>query len=206
MQADFPAAHSMDSSWYAVDQHGNVALFVTGAGGAVPNDAYSPDNAAMMMEELDDETREELGFSAADVVPEEGLPAEQNLFMYETGPMDESLAERYHRSRVPKNPVHIDELPPQARAALGRMRFDALDFAKTEVFQPIELAECGTWDPAYLAGDGKTVKPVPGREKEYAEFLDERRDEFAGDDLTLEEPPQPRGKSRGKKKGDAGGQ
>jgi hypothetical protein len=198
MDNDFPAAHSMDSSWYAVDRHGNVALFVTGAGGAMPNDAYSPDGAAMMVEELDDETREELGFSAADVVPADSLPAEKNCFVYATGPMDEALADRYHRSRVPKNPVHIDELPPQARAALGKMRFDTLDFAKTEVFQPVELTACGTWDPAYLSGDGKTVRPVPGREKEYAEFIEERRADFAGDELTLEEPPRRKRKPRGK--------
>jgi len=197
MDSDFPAAHSMDTSWYAVDGRGNVGLFVTGAGGAVPNGAYSPE-AADLMDEFDDETREELGLSAANVVPPDSLPAGEGLFVYETGQLDECLADRYHRSSVPKKPVHIDELPPQTRAALGMMRFDTLDFAKVEVFQPVELTDCGTWDPAYLTGDGKAVKPVPGREKEYAEFVEGLRDVFVGEDLTVEEPAPKQRKPRDK--------
>ena len=49
MEPDFPAAHSMDSSWYAIDKNGHVALFDTGAGGAIPNGAYSPDAEGMMV-------------------------------------------------------------------------------------------------------------------------------------------------------------
>jgi hypothetical protein len=158
----------------------------------------------MMMEELDDETREELGLTSVSVVPEDSLPARERVFLYETGPMDEALADRYRRSRVPENPVHIDELPPQAREAIAGMRFDTLDFATTELFQPVELTACGTWDAAYLAGDGKTVKAVPGREKEYAEFYEEYRGDFARNGLTLEEPPKKR-RPRGKKKEEGGG-
>lgn len=33
---DYPAAHSMDSSWYAVDKCGHVATFSTGPEGAMP--------------------------------------------------------------------------------------------------------------------------------------------------------------------------
>lgn len=36
---DFPAAHSMDTTWFAVDKDGNVAVFETGESGAVPIDA-----------------------------------------------------------------------------------------------------------------------------------------------------------------------
>ena len=36
MSADYPAAHSMDSCWFAVDAQGQVAYFDTGEGGAVP--------------------------------------------------------------------------------------------------------------------------------------------------------------------------
>ena len=34
---DYPAAHSMDTSWYAVDADGHVALFTTGENGHAPN-------------------------------------------------------------------------------------------------------------------------------------------------------------------------
>lgn len=33
---DFPAAHSMDTEWFAVDANGNLAIFDSGEGGAVP--------------------------------------------------------------------------------------------------------------------------------------------------------------------------
>lgn len=33
---DFPAAHSMDTTWFAVDADGNIGMFDSGEGGAVP--------------------------------------------------------------------------------------------------------------------------------------------------------------------------
>jgi hypothetical protein len=38
---DYPAAHSMDTMWFAVDRDGNVAAFDSAEGGAVPNEALS---------------------------------------------------------------------------------------------------------------------------------------------------------------------
>lgn len=38
-EGDFPAAHSMDSAWFAVDADGRVARFDTGENGAVPHAA-----------------------------------------------------------------------------------------------------------------------------------------------------------------------
>jgi hypothetical protein len=37
--SDYPAAHSMDTEWFAVDAHGNVGRFDSGEDGAVPVDA-----------------------------------------------------------------------------------------------------------------------------------------------------------------------
>jgi hypothetical protein len=39
---DYPAAHSMDSCWFAVDESGEVAFFDTGEGGALPTDEAFP--------------------------------------------------------------------------------------------------------------------------------------------------------------------
>jgi len=36
IQADFPAAHSMDTSWFAIDKTGKLGLFESGEDGAVP--------------------------------------------------------------------------------------------------------------------------------------------------------------------------
>lgn len=33
---NYPAAHSMDTTWFAVDAEGSIAIFDTGEGGAVP--------------------------------------------------------------------------------------------------------------------------------------------------------------------------
>src|SRR6185295_8980906 len=37
---DYPAAHSMDTTWFAVDRDGHIAVFDSGEAGAVPRDAY----------------------------------------------------------------------------------------------------------------------------------------------------------------------
>ena len=34
---DFPAAHSMDTDWFAIDNDGNIGVFDSGEGGAVPD-------------------------------------------------------------------------------------------------------------------------------------------------------------------------
>src|SRR5260370_22461261 len=36
MDADYPAAHSMNTSWFAVDKDGHVACFDSGEAGAIP--------------------------------------------------------------------------------------------------------------------------------------------------------------------------
>lgn len=43
MRADFPAAHSMDTLWFAVDRDGHVGCFGSGEAGAVPEDALAGD-------------------------------------------------------------------------------------------------------------------------------------------------------------------
>ena len=43
MADDFPAAHSMDSYWFAVDRDGRVAVFATGEAGAMPQQAEQGD-------------------------------------------------------------------------------------------------------------------------------------------------------------------
>jgi hypothetical protein len=45
MDNDFPAAHSMDTYWFAVDQDGHVAFFESGEAGAVPDTAFGGDEA-----------------------------------------------------------------------------------------------------------------------------------------------------------------
>jgi len=46
MAPDFPAAHSMDSCWFAVDRDGFVAYFSTGEAGAMPESGYGGEEAS----------------------------------------------------------------------------------------------------------------------------------------------------------------
>ena len=49
---DFPAGHSMDTAWFAVDLDGRVAAFESGESGAVPVDAYLGEEALGLLDEL----------------------------------------------------------------------------------------------------------------------------------------------------------
>lgn len=40
-ERDFPAAHSMDTEWFAIDEQGHVGHFETGEAGSVPNEALT---------------------------------------------------------------------------------------------------------------------------------------------------------------------
>ena len=51
---DFPAAHSMDTAWFAVDRDGHVAFFDTGLAGAVPAGASLDDDEKILLETLRD--------------------------------------------------------------------------------------------------------------------------------------------------------
>jgi hypothetical protein len=42
-EVDYPAAHSMDTEWFAIDADGNVGVFDSGEPGAVPSDAIQDD-------------------------------------------------------------------------------------------------------------------------------------------------------------------
>jgi hypothetical protein len=44
---DYPAAHSMDTTWFAVDRDGHVAVFESSEGGAVPENALSDQQGAI---------------------------------------------------------------------------------------------------------------------------------------------------------------
>src|SRR5262245_16205174 len=57
MDADFPAAHSMDTTWFATDRDGRIGYFESGSAGAVPRDALSGPAAERVQEQLTQEAR-----------------------------------------------------------------------------------------------------------------------------------------------------
>src|SRR5437660_377534 len=52
MDADFPAAHSMDTEWFAVDARGHVAVFVTGENGMLPRGCGHTDDFSELIARL----------------------------------------------------------------------------------------------------------------------------------------------------------
>lgn len=93
----------------------------------------------------------------------------------------------YGLVRRPAQPIHIDQLPPRLREAIKAMRFDSLSFAETIYVQPIEHTECISWETAYLDVSGKHIRPIPGREDEYADAYEELADR--DDNIEVEPPP-----------------
>jgi hypothetical protein len=54
MMSYFPAAHSMDTTWFAIDADGYVGVFDSGEGGAVPDELTSVDRSRCEIESIDD--------------------------------------------------------------------------------------------------------------------------------------------------------
>jgi hypothetical protein len=274
MEPDFPAAHSMDTRWFAVDSDGHVAMFSSREAGAVPLLAFSGDETyevrqrlykllpggdmihdlagrvlpslptipltdvygigeviLMFLTSLDPVrpalqggrarevrategaavifrgiTSEELdGYKAApefrgcvalfyDLVEEgeerERSLAEHGVFEYEH--LTENwISGPYGRESLPVRPIHVDQLPPDLRDRVGRLRLK-LRFADTTHIQPVELARCASWEQAYLDVTGKHIRPIPGKEDEYASAAGDLTD--IGKRLGMEvEPPPDKG-------------
>jgi hypothetical protein len=194
MEADFPAAHSMDAIWFAVDSVGQVAMFDTGETGPLPR----------RLEEND--IREQLwqlwrpGEEKDDRWDTDWLCSELGVYYFVH--RDEYDTEQpiglYHRSIKPDLPLHIDQLPPDLRYLCQEISCDlprTLRFDRMERFQPLEFLRCEAWDRdsvAYLCADGKTVKPIPGREERFAGFVREFRQHNtrAAESLTFDGPTE----------------
>src|SRR5439155_22540426 len=92
------------------------------------------------------------------------------------------LLEPYRRTVTPEQPLHVDQLPPALRAKCGEVRFFDVRFDEVEALQPFDydLDDARSWaiydpneTPAFVCGDGGTVRPVPGLEATFADFVRE---------------------------------
>lgn len=268
MQPDYPAAHSMDTCFFAIDRDGHVACFDSGEAGAVPVQAVTgpPDTVERQLAALPrcevlydprghtlpgsrqqllghrslwgvpvpvlmflkalDPVQEEMAAGLAVQVPaSEGvavlfrtLSEERAKQLHDSGAClgcdwhfeeaddEENVADwttrgffryghltenwisgPYGRERCPVQPLHIDRLPPQLREAIQAMRFDSLCFAEAAHIQPVEHAPCESWEAAYVDAQYTIIRPIPGKESEYASWYKERGDSYK--DLRIEPPP-----------------
>jgi hypothetical protein len=171
METDYPAAHSQDICWFAVDEAGHVGIFDSGEDGHVPN--LNVSEAWDLVEEL---WRRLHPRGRRSPSPWEGdkLSAHLGIFFYDYDDGYFDPISPYKRMGVPKTPLHVDQLPPPLRQQAKQARLEQVDFALHELVQPLEQYECVCWYEehrvAYLCSDGKTVRPIPGREDRFADF------------------------------------
>jgi hypothetical protein len=267
MGPDFPAAHSMDTSWFAVDRDGHVACFNTGEAGAVPNNSLRgvgiyefilqfgemlpPGPMRFERESLElpgrpvphwcaggfDFAQTLLFLDALDPVREEvaagrarEVSASKGVAVIFAG-LTEALARRLHEAgrckgcfryfepdvegtfphlaaggiyeyahlcenwisgpygleRTPVAPIHIDQLSPRVRDQMKRLTFAQFCFADTPYIQPVEHAQCESWQCAYLDVTGSKIRPIAGREEDYARAYEHFYVRYE-DDLDVELP------------------
>jgi hypothetical protein len=114
-------------------------------------------------------------------------PAGHGLFVYEHL-TDNWISGPYGCAARPVQPLHVDQLPPDMRAQVKQMRFDKLSFSQTPRLQPLEHTDCASWEAAWMDAAGQKVRPVPGREDDYADAVGEL-DNLADEGIEIEPPP-----------------
>ena len=175
---DYPAAHSMDTTWFAVDKDGYVALMETNEEGALPfacDDEQS--DGSEFLEDLTTHTGRELElgdfeFPRPESVGLFGYASELDSFppvceldqeTLEKLQMRDGLPTPYSRTAVPEQPLHIEDLPPNLQKQLKLLVFSDVSFAADEWVQPAMHVPCQMWgegDIQVLDVDGR-IKHIP---------------------------------------------
>lgn len=142
---DYPAAHSMDTSWFAVDEAGRVAIFDSGEDGAVPLAALSLGGAA----EADAEATQIYDLLA----PERELDDEDGpFFRYYNG--DYGDPGRYVRSdHAPASPATVVTLPVGLRERMLRLPVDFTTAATLHLADLMADEAAATWGETTLRGE-----------------------------------------------------
>ncbi len=233
IQEDYPAAHSMDTTWFAVDEDGFVGQFDSGEAGAVPEvfledrrdfeegwlhqircteavfdirgsslpfqsseghesisswqktshrdllmylhslDAVAPElkmglatpilaavECAVMMNNISAARLYELHAQGACISCTD-LPrswakeaAERGLYMYDHI-TENWISGPYGRLVLPLEPLHLDDLLPEARAWLARLRMQGVRFQDALWLQPFDHFACTSWQRQYMDLQGE---------------------------------------------------
>jgi hypothetical protein len=162
MHPDFPAAHSMDTTWFAIDRDGRVASFTSHESGAVPFAALLAWRSGGPVDDAWQQLRDLDGRLYHYEHPErfdrpQRIPA-GDLWLHNDGPR---VSGPYVREEPPAEvPLHVDQLPPAAREFVSAVRFAGLSFAQDRAIQPAELAPCESEQSEYLTLAGER-RPFP---------------------------------------------
>jgi len=175
---DYPAAHSMDCVWYAVDANGAVGIFSSGEAGPVPRSATQREHGdiprliRILGGECDDDD-----FDLQEAFQSAG---DRGLYVYEVVSWECDFLDTYDRVAVPKRRLHLNQLPPNLRKNFAKCTLPTTDFAKEQELQVVGLVACDLyWDEAVgcFAPGHKEIRPIPGKEAEYRVALPSLRRE-----------------------------
>ncbi len=216
MDADYPAAHSMDTHWFAVDQDGRVGLFFTAETGYLPAKAptVEPPDLIKLATTLGGGAPPGVDEEEDDIEWDEFLEGLVALGFYTFEYIDDfddpdGLLLPYTLTAAPEAPAHIDQLPPRFRQRYRKIEFSTATFGDADHLQPFDFFPCETYaeeQVAYLSGDGRTLKPVPKREKQFQEFCRQHEKKLRArrKGLRVEGPAEKPKPAKRRRKGDSG--
>ncbi len=179
---DYPAAHSMDTTWFAVDQDGYVALMDSSEPGAVPM-AYGGDqgNGMEFLETLAKHTGRQVELDKYECPNPESVGLYGFYCDYDHPSVirpDGSIVEDlyadedldavppYKRVNVPSKPLHVSELPASLQHEVKNLVFKDLSFKDCEWIQPGLKLPCQFWAQedqplSAVDADGRIVEVPP---------------------------------------------
>ena len=184
--SDYPAAHSMDMFWFAVDKDGNVALFDTGEGGSKPKGIFPVFDeeeflARVLLARAQSDSR--LRALLPETLPqlERAIDSQDSYelvsqllrtFGVWTYDCPEQWAMPYLRygGEVP-NPISVEELDEETRRSLMYARLP-VRFREHVVLAPGEYLPVNAWGPVWFDSEGYP-HATSGSEKEFKELADE---------------------------------
>jgi hypothetical protein len=94
----------------------------------------------------------------------------------------------YERFAQPRVPLHVDQLPPAMRQRIAQVQYGSFCFAETSSVLPLAHHAVLAYWPAYLDAAKRTIRPVPGHEKSYADVYERMREEARRMGWDIEKP------------------
>jgi hypothetical protein len=185
-EPDYPAAHSMDTTWYAVDAVGHVAVGFSYENGCVPLNSGDLGFFEMLRILRGDPKSEDEDDDSPDWEEVMDEAFDNGVFVFQFHEGSAPFLNPYSNDGLPARPLHVDQLPPRLRELFKRVCFENVRFAEVEILAIPEHVSCFFYfeegdpdaDLAFLAGDGKTLRPIPGREQRYTEFCQQVREKY----------------------------
>lgn len=154
---NYPGAHSMDTTWFAVDKDGYIAVMESNEEGAVPMDLVDQqgEDGNEILKSMASSLSRKLEFNADRM----SMPESIGLYSYwgvlsapnseaeiEEGENGESAAiGPYERQSIPQKPLHITEFTQEQIANLRLHKFENHSFAEDKFIQPALETECELW-------------------------------------------------------------